>query len=470
MKNEKQSQNTSIKKYSLWVLISFQFGSLVSNMVGYTFIAQMQYYYETVVLIDIGLYTLAFLIYTVWNMINDPLIGYLCDRSTRWTKKWGKRFPFIIFFGITWSISFALVFMTPSTATIGQLGVFFWLLIAIILYDTLGSGWGVNYLGLFPDKFRDDKQRKKSGAIMATLATIGLMIGAIMPAIVVPLFGDEMGYGIMAVIMSIIGIIFMLGTIPGIREDVEMRERRSLLDEKKRTSFSKGLKQALKHKNFIIYIIYSLLYALFFSVAVASIPFWVGDMLGLPKTWEMLMMAGIILAQPLTAPIWYKIALKIGSKFGLIIGNTMMGLGLIPLLFVPNGPSGALLTVISMVLVGIGGGGRIMVVYPIWSDVIDEATVNNEKREEGLYQGINTFITRLSIAGQVVIFFLVRILSGYTAGSSSQSTEALFGLRVQTVIIPLIIMLLASFIFWKWYDLTPDKVKELKVELEKKKL
>jgi len=193
-------------------------------------------------------------------------------------------------------------------------------------------------------------------------------------------------------------------------------------------------------------------------------------MLGLPKTWEMLMMAGIILAQPLTAPIWYKIALKIGSKYGLIIGNTMMGLGLIPLLFVPNGPNGALLTVISMVLVGIGGGGRIMVVYPIWSDVIDEATVNNEKREEGLYQGINTFITRLSIAGQVVIFLLVRILSGYTAGSSSQSTEALFGLRVQTVIIPLIIMLLASFIFWKWYDLTPDKVKELKVELEKKKL
>ena len=470
MKNEKQSQNTSIKKYSLWVLISFQFGSLVSNMVGYTFIAQMQYYYETVVLIDIGLYTLAFLIYTVWNMINDPLIGYLCDRSTRWTKKWGKRFPFIIFFGITWSISFALVFMAPSTATIGQLGVFFWLLISIILYDTLGSGWGVNVSGLFPDKFRDDKQRKKSGAIMATLATIGLMIGAIMPAIVVPLFGNEMGYGIMAVIMSIIALIFILGTIPGIREDVEMRERRSLLDEKKRPSFFKSLKSALKHKNFIIYIIYNLLYALFYAVAVASIPFWVADMLGLSKIWEMIMMSGIILAQPLTAPIWYKIVLKIGSKKTLIIGNTMMGLGLLPLLFVLNDPSGALLTVFSMILVGIGGGGRLMAVYPIWSDVIDEAVVNNEKREEGLYQGIVAFITRLSIAGQVVIFFLVRMFSGYTAGSSSQSIEALFGLRMQTVIIPLIIMLLASFILWKGFDLTPDKVKELKVELENKEL
>jgi len=302
------------------------------------------------------------------------------------------------------------------------------------------------------------------------LATIGLMIGAIMPAIVVPLFGNEMGYEIMAVIMSIIALIFILGTIPGIREDVEMRERRSLLDEKKQPNFFKGLKGALKHKNFIIYIIYSLLYALFYAVAVASIPFWVDDMLGLPKIWEMIMMSGIILAQPLTAPIWYKIVLKIGSKKTLIIGNTVMGLGLLPLLFVLNDPSGALLTAISMVLVGIGGGGRLMAAYPIWSDVIDEAVVNNEKREEGLYQGIVAFITRLSIAGQVVIFFLVRMFSGYTAGSSSQSIEALFGLRMQTVIIPLIIILLASFILWKGFDLTPDKVKELKVELENKEL
>ncbi len=468
--NNQPDSDLNVKKYSLWILISFQFGQLVSNMFAYTFTAQMQYYYEKIVLLQIGLFTLAFIIYTIWNMFNDPVIGYLCDSSTRLTKRWGKRFPFIVIFGIPWCISFMFLFMAPSTEKYGQLIVFFWLLTMICVFDTLASGWQINHMSLFPDKFRDDIQRKQSGSIFAILSTIGLMLGAIIPGIVVSMFDTKLGYVLMALVLGLIGLIFMIGSIPGSRENIEIRERRTLLDTQERTQFFRSMRTVLKQRNFRAYLIYSLLYSAFYAIGVASIPFWVDDMLGLPKIMEIFLMLGLIISQPLTAPFWYKLTLKIGSRKVLVIGTLMAGLGLIPLIFVSRGSVGIILTMISMILVGIGGGGRLVAAFPIWSDIIDEATVINQERQEGLYQGINTFFYRLAIAIQVIIFFIIHTLSGYDPEAQQQSEIALVGLKIQAAIIPMLILISAALIFWIIYDLTPEKVNNLKIQLNQIKL
>jgi GPH family glycoside/pentoside/hexuronide:cation symporter len=456
-------QNTvkNVAKYPLSVLISFQFGQLVWNMLIYTFSAQMQYYYENVVLLNLGLYTIGFVIYTIWNMFNDPLVGYLSDRTKRWTIKWGKRFPLILIFGLTWSISFIFVFSAPPAVIIGQLGTFVWLLITICIFDTLGSGWSVNHYALFADKFKDYKQRKQSGQFFAILATVGLMIGAIIPSIIVPIFGDGLGYLMMGLFLGIIGIIFTLASIPGIKESKELREERLLLDEQSQSSFFSGLKVVLRHKNFVVYLVFGLLYQIFYYVGVASIAFWVADVLLLPKTSEMILMLGLIVAQPLTAPLWYKLSLKVGAKKVLTIGNLLMGLGLFPFLFIPSGSNGLLYSLLAIVIVGIGGGGRLMADFPIWGDIMDESYKLYGQKREGLYQGIVTFFIRLAIAAQVIIFFLVHTLSGYDPNATIQSTSALLGLRIQLGLIPMIIMLISSAIFWKFYDLTPDKLEKM---------
>jgi len=104
---------------------------------------------------------------------------------------------------------------------------------------------------------------------------------------------------------------------------------------------------------------------------------------------------------------------------------------------------------------------------PIWSDIIDEGTIVNGQRQEGLYQGIITFFVRLAIAAQVIIFFLIHTLSGYVPSAPSQSPDAMLGLRIQISLVPLILMVISSFIFLKFYDLTPQKIEEIKGEMMK---
>ncbi|GAH91731.1 unnamed protein product, partial [marine sediment metagenome] len=43
---------------------------------------------------------LGYIIYAIWNSINDPLVGYFTDRPNRFWKRYGKRFPLIIIGGI----------------------------------------------------------------------------------------------------------------------------------------------------------------------------------------------------------------------------------------------------------------------------------------------------------------------------------------------------------------------------------
>jgi Na+/melibiose symporter-like transporter len=112
-----------------------------------------------------------------------------------------------------------------------------------------------------------------------------------------------------------------------------------------------------------------------------------------------------------------------------------------------------------MTLVGIGIGGTWIMLAPVLADVIDESVVRTGKREEGIYNGFQQFFGRIAILIQAITFVVVHTLTGFKEGSSTQSPEAIFGIHIHFALMPMIFMLIGCFIFWKWYDLTPDKAK-----------
>ena len=95
-------------------MTSYAFGYIVINyLIGYGW-ALVFYFYEVVVGLPIVLLGFAFVIYAVWNMINDPLAGYLTDRPMRWTDKWGVRRPWILVGAIGTIIFFFLLMAPPN--------------------------------------------------------------------------------------------------------------------------------------------------------------------------------------------------------------------------------------------------------------------------------------------------------------------------------------------------------------------
>ena len=454
MENENITQG-AIKRYPKKIITSFQLGNLVGLMMSQMYSQQLTFFYLGVVGLDIVLYVIAMILYAIFNMFNDPILGHFCDKSTRFTEKWGKRFPFIMLGAIPWCFIVIFLYFPPSVEDVGQFGVFLWFLIFLCVNDTLFSLFDINRVGLFPDKFRDNKDRKIGGAITTVLETIGILLGVIIPVLAVEFLGQDMGWKVQAIIIALVGTIFMILMIPGVREDKEMKQRRSRVDKVMGEPFFKGLRTTLKDKHFIGYMALFTAYTTTMGLIMASIPFFVQDILQMSKIGEFIVLFYIV-AVIISAGIWYKISFKLGIKTVTLIGACALACMGLPLLFIPAGPEGLIFVIIIFTISGFVDGAIISMTMPLFSSVVDNATIESGKRKEGLYKGVWMFFARLSLAIRAVVFLIVQVVFGYQSGSTDP--YALLGLRIQMSIFPMVIIGIGILIFWSLYKITPEMI------------
>ncbi len=442
------------KRYPKKIIASFQLGNFIGLMMSQLYAQQLPYYYQTVIGLDITLYVIAMIIYMGFNMVNDPLLGFLCDKSKRLTSKWGKRFPFIIIGGVPWCFVVIFLFMAPSISQVGHIGVFFWLLFFMCLYDAVFSLYDINRVALFPDKFRDTRDRRLGGAITTVLETMGILLGILIPVLIISMYGRA-GWTMQALIIAGLGFGIFLFMIPGVREGPEIRERRARLNEEETIPFFTGMKITLKDKNFIAYMALYVCYTSAMGLVMASMPFFVEDILQMSKMGEIILIFYVI-AVIAAAPVWYKLSFKFGIKKVALIGAIMLGLMGIPLLFVPVGPEGLTMMIIILIVAGAVDGAIIGMTMPLFSSVVDDASVTTGRRQEGLYNGTFLFFSRIGIAYTAIVFWIVRTFTGYRSGSTSPSE--LMGLRIQMALFPLLIAFVGAIIFWKFYNLTSEQI------------
>src|SRR5574344_1191041 len=108
------------------------------------------YFFEKEMRLNSWLVMLALLIYSIWNAVNDPLIGFLTNRWSPGSRKLGRRFPWIIIGLLLCSVSFSLIFAVPASwAGTRNWAMFLWLVFFLCLYDMLYSLWELNYQAVF---------------------------------------------------------------------------------------------------------------------------------------------------------------------------------------------------------------------------------------------------------------------------------------------------------------------------------
>ena len=451
MNNEKIERMHSKKN-----MVSYGFADFISQFMAMAFGVYGYFYYETEIGLDSLLCGLAFVLYAVWNAVNDPLIGYLTDRPFKFTKKWGRRFPWIIIGGIPWILSYVLIFTPPNVdPQSGAWILFAWLLFTICLYDTFASICLVNYYSLFPDKFRSVEERRTLTGLIIPIGVLGVLLGAIVPPLLIT-FGNLQSYIIQAGAVFLVCLIALFLAIPGCRDDQVIVDRYIANYEKMETeSFFKEFKASLTQKAFVAYILLYFCYQVMIKSMTASISYAVRFMLKMEAVAISLIMGAFLIGVIIGLPFWIKLAHKTNdNRKVMVISGILMTVSVAPLIFIED----YILIIIIMFVWGLSQGGFWAMLNPVFADVIDESVVKSGKREEGLYNGFQTFFARLAFAAQAVSFAVVHTLTGFEEGATTQSEAAIMGIHIHLALIPMIFMIVGLLIFKKFYDLTPEKI------------
>lgn len=440
-------------------MVSYGFGSLAREFLSMAFTTAVFFYYEAEIGLSGWFVVSGIILFAIYNMFNDPIIGYLTNRPFKFTKKWGRRFPWLILGGIPFGLSYILVFLPPSVDPVADAWIIFaWLVFTTCLFDTFHSLYFVNFMSLFTEKYRSIKERRLASGIYVPFGVVGVALGAIIPPLLFD-FENIPSYTFQGVIVFIIIIFFLILAIPGLRDNREnVEDYLNTYDQApKRDSFFKTFKTALKQRSFLAWMFLYVMYFSLINTMQNSLYYTVKYILKMESEASTLIFAGFLIGAIASTPLWVKLSHKLNNnKKVILIAAILLGVFVSPLIFLENYYA----IVITMVIWGIGLGGFWFMIFPVNSDVIDESVVRTGKREEGIYSGFTQFFGRLGIVSQAVTFGVVHALTGFIEGAPSQVDSALWGIHIHLGLIPMIFILIGALAFWKFYDLTPQRIAE----------
>ena len=450
-------------------MLSYSMGVLYSVSVGTGF-SLVFYFFEVEIGLPVALLGIAFIIFAIWNMINDPLVAWLTDRPFKWTRKWGMRFPWIvtsviphIFFGF-------LLMLSPDADPSNPWPVFWWFVIIICISDTFFSIYTTHLNAGFTTYFRSDAERRRASAFTNFVpAILGLLWGLIGPLIIV--YGDKQTFILSAFISMIIRIILVILLIPGIRESEDLKERflrgYEISAQTESESYWKTMKKAFKRKNFTSTFLVFLFLSLAGSLYGASQIYFLKDILRLPFYYAIFFAIVGFIGFIIFIPFWVNMINKYGAAKIMKVSLILMAVTVIPVLWITTLEEALFFTFLGSMTTG----AFTLSLGPVAADVYDECTISDGKHQEAMYEGIRTFFFRGSIIFQAIVFTIIHILTDYNPDPLAVQTPlAIWGLRIQMGLIPALLRILAFVIMVKWYDLEGEKKLAVKRQLRELRL
>ncbi|MFX0098728.1 MAG: MFS transporter [Candidatus Hodarchaeota archaeon] len=466
-----ENRANSGKKNSLLSMISVGVFMLGINAIQIVVIQNYPFFFQTRMQLSITWMFWASVIYTIWDMFNDPIMGNLSDQNYRFTKRWGKRLPWMLFGTIGLVFALILLFSPPLNQIGSNIFLFFWFLIFLSAYDGLLSAITVNYNALIPVKFKSKEERIKVSVFIQLFIILGPAIGlGILPKI---LTDDPKSYISMSIFLVVFVIISLVLALPGLKESSELKESYFLMEREKIPffrEFIKNLKQALSQKAFLVYAVVTVAITVSLAIINASVPYYVEYVLGIGsssqpdlygETLSTLNMPFIITSLFLI-PIHFVIVKKLGHikafKFSLLLAP-------IPLMLIFLSLGNMPMVMLGAAIWGFLGGIIVIARTPVAGDFFDESAIKYKLRQEGMYLGLWNFFSRLVTVIELGIFTIIQNVTGFDATASIQSPLAKLGIMTQFGLIPAIILIIAALIFWRYWSITPEIA-----EINKKKL
>jgi len=426
--------------------------SLTSTIIGVYFL----FFLTDVVGINVKIAGLAIFIGRTWDYINDPLFGYISDRTRT---RWGRRRPFLLFGAIPFAIFFTLMWWKPPFQ--GDFALVAYYTVIYMLYDASATMIYMPYFALTPELTSDYDERTSLTSVRALFSLFGSLLAFTIPLLIVSNFSPEYANSVL-----IMGLVFgFASAIPLWLVFFGSRERPEFMNQKQ-PGLRESIRASMGNRPFLFSAAIYLFTWVSIDILQASILYFIIHVVNQENNNE-LIMASIFVIAMFALPLWTWVSRRLNKRIAYIIGVAFLATSLLVLVtLTPSTPLSYIL--ILCILAGIGVSAAHVMPWSIIPDAIEYDELKTGERHEGMFYSLISLSQK--IASSFAIFMVSQVLgaTGYIQNSTQQPASAVLGIRIVIGPIPAF-MLCIGILFAILYPLGRERYTQIAQELEERR-
>ena len=428
-------------------------------------ISYLERFSRNILGIDSGVYAAILLVWNIWDMINDPLVGTFMDLSFAKAKNKSNKFrPWILRSIPILAIGLGSLFILPTLFDgIMCIVVLFCSKIVFELgYTVMNIGMG-SLLGVMAT---NDSERASLSSARGFGSTVGGMVGMmVLPQILSKFNESAMGYAITGVAAAVLGCILVFGHYFFTVERNAAAQLAVKSEEEKEAEKIKvtDILNVFKvNRSYLALCIHSVCICFVQGIAQGAANYMYADVLGdiglssIASLISMPVMFGGMIVAPILAKKWDLVAI---IRTMILVGCILLG-GLSVYAFVVD----AMIPILYIIWSGVGTGLITLSVQLQWG-LVGESIDYNEyltgKRSEGSIYGVFSLTRRVgqTLSGSLAVLMLSWF--GYVAAVDGvpqpQPDSSIMGIKLMCIVIPAIIALGSWAAFTFVWDINKEK-------------
>ena len=352
--------------------------------------AAFQYLFVNKLGLSPALNAIVWVIFGIWNALNDPIYGFLADRTK---SKLGRRIPWIRYGAPIMAILFAVMWLPVlQTGQMSQPLLFIEELIGLFLYDIVYTAIASAIYVMPYEMAVTNKARNKIFLFNILFSVINYGAPMVLNSQLDKLI--EHNATTLPLIMAIAGLV--CGAIVFI--STFFYKENGYVVEEKQPKFFEGLKLCLKNKSFLLFEVISWTIIFAQNALMVGLTYvtnmWAVD--GSGNGWiggtSIIVLYGALFVGLIVGILFFVFTrAKLGVRNEMLVMTGVMGVGCILGAFLGQY---FYVCVLTFFCCGVGLAGGLYLIPMINGDVIDKDEVDNGTRREGVYAGINSLITK----------------------------------------------------------------------------
>lgn len=384
-------------------------------------------FYVDMLGLDMKKYSLVLFIYTFVDAIDNPVYGFLSDRTRT---KWGRRRPWLIIGAPLLVLCFILFYNVPSFVESEKGMLFIYMLLMYILTGTLDSLVNANYGALFPELFQSDSERAKTNGIRQICQLFAMAISIALT----PMITEKIGYRKTSLIYGILAVAVMMYSFIGCKESTnyEELEKPRLID---------SIIALIKNPHFWIFGFAGAFYSAAFALISQALPFYVKYNLGLGGSSTTIMLGIVLGVAVIGIVIWSRISKKVAVMKIWRTGFIIMAIGFVPLYFAKTLP----VAVVIAGIMGFGIAACLTTMDCIGAKIVDDDYQRNGVKREGIINSLMGVMNRLNGLYTSLAFYIASSCFGFVNGDEPGDNPALAS-KILLCVFPFAAMVVASII------------------------